>query len=99
MVSLQHAEGSSTCRYHGTMLSTRKALREWDDVRKILADVHVYAAAHPGQSLPTHLSARSERVRHTMHAFAQGLASPLVTWQQLLSKNVSIGSACSSVWL
>jgi hypothetical protein len=72
-----------------TMLSTRHALKEWDSVRELLADIQACAAVHPSQSLPTNLNARSQRVRHSMAAFSRALASPSATWQQLLEKEVS----------
>ena len=59
-----------------TMLSTRHALKEWDSVRELLADIQARAAVHPSQSLPTNLNARSQRVRHSMAAFSRALASP-----------------------
>jgi hypothetical protein len=70
------------------MLSTRHALKEWDSVRELLADIQAYAAVHPGQSLPANLNHCSQRVRLSMAAFSRALASPLATWQQLLEKEV-----------
>jgi hypothetical protein len=80
----QPAAGGLLCC---TMLSTSHALKEWDSVPKVLAEVKAYAAAHPEQpTLPADLESQLEK---SADALLKQLASPHATWKQLLKKKVS----------
>jgi hypothetical protein len=66
-----------------TMLSTTQALQEWDKVLKLLVAIK---AAPPDQlNNPASLA---NRINNSNSALAQGLASPVTTWAQLLQKQV-----------
>ena len=69
------------------MLSATQALKEWDTVLKLLAEVKAYAAAHPNeQSMPANLEAQLDA---SIKVLTKELASPHATWKQLLRKKVS----------
>ena len=66
-----------------TMLSTAQALQEWDKVLKLLVAIK---AADPDQlNNPASLA---DRMDNSNIALAQGLASPVTTWEQLLQNQV-----------
>jgi hypothetical protein len=66
------------------MLSTTQALKEWEGVIKLLAEIK---AARPYQnSMPANLA---QRFTQSLHVPSKGLASPAPTWRQLLQKKVS----------
>lgn len=65
------------------MLGTAQAVKEWDDVIKLLAGIK---AAHLNQrNTPANLARGFANSNSTL---AQNLASPLTTWKQLLQKEV-----------
>jgi hypothetical protein len=66
------------------MLSTTQALKEWDSVLKLLADIKTHAAAHPEQ--PTIPIVLECRVTLTVDALSRELASPVATWNQPLER-------------
>jgi hypothetical protein len=69
------------------MLSTAQALKEWDTVLKLLAEVKAHAAAHPTvRPLPANLQ---DRLGNSSGALLKDLASPVATWKQLVRKKVS----------
>jgi hypothetical protein len=73
------------------MLSTTQALKEWDSVLKLLAEVKAHAAAHPNQqSMPINLEGQ---LAGSVAALSKELASPHVMWKQLLKKKVSTCTA------
>jgi hypothetical protein len=90
-VSERHLQIASNMLHAGTcaadiMLSTAQALKEWDSVLKLLAKIKADAAAHPNQhSLPNNLR---RQLDEASNALAMRLASPNVTWKQLLKKKV-----------
>lgn len=70
------------------MLSTAQALKEWDSVLKLLAKIKA-DAAHPNQhSLPNNWLNLRRQLDEAINALAMRLASPNVTWKQLLKKKV-----------
>jgi hypothetical protein len=69
-----------------TVLSTAQALKEWDTVLKLLAEVKAHAAAHPTVTpLPANLAGR---LSSSNQALSRELAAPAVSWKQLLKKKV-----------
>lgn len=66
------------------MLSTSQVFQEWSNVLKLLSEIKAHAAAHPDQ--PS--SSIKERLAISMAALLQQLASPAITWKQLLKKKV-----------
>ncbi len=69
------------------MLSTVKALKEWDRVLKLLSEVKAYVAEHPNDLvLPT---AIEDRVDESVQAVWIDMANPMATWKQLLKRKVN----------
>jgi hypothetical protein len=68
------------------MISTKQALKEWDRILKLLAEVKAHAAAHPdNRVLPASLASL---LNQSVEVLAQELASPVATWKQLLKAKV-----------
>lgn len=79
-----------------TMLSTTQALKEWDKVLKLLADLKANAAAHPNQgSTP---QALAQRLKHCREALNTEWASPVATWRELVQKQVRTRAVPMSLW-
>lgn len=69
------------------MLSTAQALKEWENVLKLLADIKANAAANPHQKKTP--SSLTVPLQNCFDALDRILASPVATWRELMRKEVS----------
>jgi hypothetical protein len=74
------------------MLSTSPALREWDHILSVLADIKADAATHIDQPMPADLL---QQLLDSVRVLPQDLTLPVATWKHMLNKEVSRPCALS----
>ncbi len=76
------------------MISTSQALKEWDSILKLLADIKSHAAHPNNLTLPTSLD---DVVANSNAALQRHIETPIPTWQQLVKKQV--GMPADHLWV